>query len=231
MTKSPLPSIPAPAARTPSLSRRLAGTGLLLGCLLGTGCAQQSAGTSPRSLSQSQALQNPPKMSSDAEVTLNGYGLTVPAGMELTRSGKLTPTIDRITLRWHGPLRPDQRGVPLADQSRTALVWELLQARPGVPNTTLDHLASVLARDSYNGATRHSQYVATPVETCRVHGLPAVRYYWKGVFPLTHKTNHGFVYYVNDARTVIYLRATDAEPFSTTTLPLCEKAALSFHKL
>ena len=227
-------TIPGPTRRIPALTYGRISTSLLLGCLLGSGCARQSADAPTHSLSEWRALQNPPRapeMSSDAEVTLNGYGLTAPAGMELTRSGKLTPTIDWITLRWHGPLRPDQAGIPLANQSRTALVWELLQARPGVPGTTLDRLASALAQDSLNNAARHSQYVATPVETCSVHGLPGFRYYWKGVFPLTHKMNHGFVYYVNDARTVIYLRSTDAEPFSTTTLPLCEKAALTFHKL
>jgi len=221
---------PFSSPRRPAVTRLLAGF-LLVG--LG-GCARPPAGPPPRSLSEWRALQNarqnpprPPEVSSDAEVTLNGYGITVPAGMLLTRSGGLTPTSSRITLHWNSPIRPDR--------SRTVFLWEIYQPNPGQPAATLARLAQVLARDSQANADRHSGYVASGIEPYTLHGLHGFRYYWKGSFATTRHVNHGFVYVLNGPprllNTVVYLRATDSEPYHKTILPRCEKAVLSFHTL
>ncbi len=213
--------------RTLSVPLGLALSSLLLGGLLGVGCARQPP---QPSLSELRAAVNaqehpyrPPEMSSGAAFEINGYGITVPPGMVLTRSGGMTTNASRFTFRWQGATR--------ANGSRTNIVWELFQALPGVPAMKPARVPRLLASDLQNNAGRHTQFVASRIEPVTVHGLHAFRYYWKGVLPLTQHLNHGFVYFIGDKRNLTYIRATDGDPYSKESLPLCEKAALSFHKL
>lgn len=203
MTRHPFGGVRAPSAFV-----RLALLGCGLGSLLLAGCGRGPGGASLLPPDRLPMGPRPLPLSGDTVVTLNGYGITVPAGMALTRTGGLTAKTTRTTYRWRGPIR--------ADKTRTVLVWEILQARPGMET---DPAPVILAQDSRDNAARHSAYVASRIEAYTINGFHFCRYYWKGLFPVTNSRNHGFVYVASDPHTIIYIRATDGEPYSKTTLP------------
>ena len=194
--------------------------GLFLLSLLLSGCARQPGPVAPHPADGSRAVSQPPEVSGGQEVTFAGYGITAPTGMILTQTSRGTAKATHVTYRWRGPIRPDK--------TRTVLVWETVQAVPGMET---DPTPAIIARDSQDNAGRHASYVASRIVPYTVHGLPFFHYYWKGFFSATKSENRGFVYVTSGPQTIIYIRATDSDPYNKATLALCEKAALSFRKL
>lgn len=237
MTKSPRPNVAAPAAHTSALPRRravmrrLVGASLLLGCLPGTGCARQAVDTlQPSTIPPAgqvapdpRLAENAPAMSTETEVTLDGYGMMVPAGMKRERIFKRSSSSTETTLRWLGPLRPDK--------TRTRISWHCFQANANVLGLATERLPQLLAAYMQHNATLYPGQVTSPLQRFALHGLPAVRCYWKGFSPEIHKTDHGFVILTADEQAANYIRAFDCEPHNKKSLPVCEKAALTFHKL
>lgn len=237
MTQSPSLNVPAPEPgafvlpRRWALTRRLIGTGLLLGSLLGTGCGPKSADSfdpppvppAGQIAPAPGLIDNAPAVSTESEVTLDGYGMTVPAGMKRERIVERSASSIETTLRWLGPLRPDK--------TRTRIIWHSFKAQPGVSGIETARLPKLLAAYMEHNATLYPGQVLSPLQPFALHGLPAVRGYWKGFSPEIQKTDHGFVYIVGEAQNIIYIRAFDCEPYNKKSLPLCEKAALTFHKL
>ena len=209
----------------------LLGTGLLLGCLLGTGCGPKSADTfdPPPAPPTRQIAADPrlaeraPAVSTGANVRLEGYELTVPAGMKRERLFRSNSNSTETTLRWLGPLRPDK--------TRTRIIWYCFQAKGGAPGLATDSLPQVLADYMRHNAVLYPGQVTSPIQRFALHGIPAVRCYWKGFSPEIHRTDHGFVILAADDQTANYIRAFDCEPYNKESLPHCEKAALTFHKL
>lgn len=73
-----------------------------------------------------------------------------------------------------------------------------------------------------------TKLVVSPLEYGQIHGLQAVRQYFKRM--KGKQQEHGFQYVVADGVKRTMFVAVDDEPYSKTNVPLAEAAVLTFHK-
>lgn len=63
-----------------------------------------------------------------------------------------------------------------------------------------------------------------------MQGAAFARIFWKGVRTRNNRSSRGLVFVTTDRQELITISGTDAEPHAQSTLPMCEAAALTFHK-
>ena len=154
------------------------------------------------------------------ETGWEGYNFRQPPGFALTmRQNRVLRSVADI-YEWDGPIRPDE--------TRAIFVVRIIHPQPGYyPN---DNLTELLSQRSEAYSDTHRNYTASGIQFGNLNGLEFSRLHWQGFWPRTRKVDNGLIYLTTIPEAIITITASDAEPYQQTTLPLCEAAALTFHK-
>ena len=163
------------------------------------------------------------KLGPELKITAPGtgtYGIRPPRGFVLHQVNMMAMAGGGMIYMWMGPMQPDNTQANFT----VTIGKDNSGMMPGMTSASFVRLEMSAVTMSH----KNSQVSAMQQGT--IHGLPFARSSWKGIGPRTGKMFQG-IFYGEFVRPLdIMIVAKDEAPFSKSSMPLFNAAALTLHK-